>query len=141
MTSVTFATSSGSVESLNVSTRHGDTPTTATSQHRGMIDPDPSASNRDDQWVTPNRAGGGQPSDEFRWIDPPRPAWPVHIDQAGHTGATYRDRHRFTVGRDTPTRAAMSGLRSPSAANNTTRARDASPARTEEARTSRVSSS
>ena len=63
MMSVTLATSSGSVENLNVSARHGVTPndrhafnTVAWSSFSRF------ASSRDDQWVTPNRAGGGRTS-------------------------------------------------------------------------------
>jgi hypothetical protein len=55
--------------------------------------------------------------------------------------STYRDRHTFTIGRDAPTRSAISALRSPSEANNTIQAHCASPARTDDARTSRLSSS
>ena len=45
--------------------------------------------------------------------------------------SAYRARHRFTVGRDTPTRSAISAFSIPSEANNTIRARCASPARTD----------
>jgi hypothetical protein len=46
----------------------------------------------------------------------------------------YRDRHDTTVWRDTPTRAAISVFDTPSAANNTIRARCARPALTDDDR-------
>ena len=60
MMSVTLATSSGSVENLNVSARQGVTPNalqafdTVTWSSFSRV-----ASSRDDQCVTPSRAGGG----------------------------------------------------------------------------------
>ncbi len=59
-TSVTLATNSGSVENLNVSTRHGATPY---SRHAlatvALLTPSRRASSREDQCVTPNDFGGG----------------------------------------------------------------------------------
>src|SRR6478609_9642050 len=56
--SVTFATNSGSVENLNVSDRHGCTPT---SRHAfatvPLLVPRCAASNRDDQWEIPSFFG------------------------------------------------------------------------------------
>ena len=45
-----------------------------------------SPSSRDDQSVTPNRAGGGRNVSAmiFRWSTVSGPAWPIHIDQPGH---------------------------------------------------------
>ena len=60
MTSVTFATSSGSVENLNVSRRHGWTPYSRQARAIGAF-PTPRrvASSRLDQCVTPSFFGGG----------------------------------------------------------------------------------
>jgi hypothetical protein len=128
----------------NISVRHGVTPndrhafnTVAWSSFNRF------ASSRDDQWVTPNRAGGGRNVSAmiFRWSTVlGRPGRSSSTSPA-MPASTYRDRHTFTVGRDTPTRSAISALRSPSEANSTIRARCAMPARTDDARTNRVSSS
>jgi len=57
----TLATSSGSVENLNVSDRHGLRPHSAQIRATVMCDTPPtwSASSRDDQCVTPSFSGGG----------------------------------------------------------------------------------
>ena len=60
MTSVTLASSSGSVENLKVSAFHGFTPYRF--QASAMVTwlvPNRLASSRDDQCVTPRLAGGG----------------------------------------------------------------------------------
>ncbi len=137
MTSRTLASSSGSVENLNVSTRHGCNPH---SRHTWatltLLTPSSFASRREDQCVTPSRAGGasnvrstisvssivrGRPG-FGRSASPPMPS------------AAYRFFHAITVGLDTPTRLAISFVPTPSAASSTIRARCASPARTDGAR-------
>ena len=60
--SVTFATSSGSVENLNVSAFHGFTPYSSKSRRPWSGHPQPGASSRDDQCVTPSLLGGGSTS-------------------------------------------------------------------------------
>lgn len=55
--------------------------------------------------------------------------------------AAYRARQSITVGRDTPTFAAIAVFHSPSAANHTILARCANPARPEDDRTNRDSTS
>ena len=115
--SVTFATSSGSVENLNVSDRHGCTPssrhafaTVRCSTFRCA------ASNRDDQCVIPSLFGGGVSvaDDDLATGPPPRPTRPGLIDQ---TRPSRRRRtwpaRPITVGRDTPTRSAISVLTHP----------------------------
>ncbi len=104
-TSVSLATSSGSVENLNVSARYGFTPNSC--QAFATVEwstPTRAVRSRDDQCVTPNLAGGGFNVSatiarrstragrlgRSRSLSPPRP------------GSTYRDRHRFTVGRASP---------------------------------------
>jgi hypothetical protein len=58
--SVTLATSSGSVENLNVSTRHGATPTSRQAlATAGELVFQCVASSREDQCVTPYFRGGG----------------------------------------------------------------------------------
>ena len=59
-TSRTLASSCGSVENLNVSTRHGCRPQLRQIRET-VANPMPSsaASSRLDQWVTPSRSGGG----------------------------------------------------------------------------------
>ena len=140
ITSVTLATRSGSVENLNVSARHGVTPKARHAFNTvawSSFSRDPSS--RDDQCVTPSRTGGGvrvaamlsRSSTRFGRPDrspSTRPATPA---------SRYRKRHRFTVGRETPTRSAISALRRPSEASSTIRARCARPAGTDDARTSR----
>jgi hypothetical protein len=57
--SVTFATSSGSVENLKVCNRHGCTPTSRHAFATVLLDVfNLDASNRDDQCVTPKLFGG-----------------------------------------------------------------------------------
>ena len=101
------------------------------------------ASSRDDQCVTPSRAGGGvnvavtiRRGSTVRG----RPGRSSSASPSSPASA-YRDRHRFTVGRDTPTRSAISAFNIPSEANNTILARCASAARTDPDRTSPVSRS
>src|SRR5215203_4600065 len=105
--------------------------------------PKRSASSRDDQCVTPSRAGGGVSvsvtirrgsTDRFRpeRFSSASPAMPC---------SAYRIRHVFTVGRLTPTSRAMSTFGVPPAASNTIRARAASPARPALDRVSPTSSS
>ena len=58
--SVTFASSSGSVENLNVSAFHGLTPYSFhTAATVAWSTPSRGPSSRDDQWVTPRLCGGG----------------------------------------------------------------------------------
>jgi hypothetical protein len=55
--------------------------------------------------------------------------------------AAYRSRHPITVGRDTPNLTAIAVFDTPSAANNTIRARCGNPARTDLDRVNRASTS
>jgi hypothetical protein len=132
--SVTFATSSGSVENLNVSDRHGCTPTSRQAFATVLLlVPRWAASNRDDQWVIPNFFGGGFRVTEMifdRSTSRGRPDRGSSINPS-IPSASYRARHDVTVGRDTPTRAAISVLLIPSAANRMILARCANPARIE----------
>src|SRR3954454_21554265 len=60
-TSVTLATSSGSVENLNVYTRQGATPYSRQALATvPLLTPRGRGSSRDDQCVTPSRFGGGR---------------------------------------------------------------------------------
>jgi hypothetical protein len=130
-TSVTLATSSGSVENLNVSERHGWMPN---SRHARVTVASPSlslrASNRLDQWVTPRDFGGGLSvadtiaagstvrgrPDRGASASPPIPL------------RSYRARQAITVCRVIPTRRPISAFGRPSAASSTIRARATSPA-------------
>ncbi len=72
--------------------------------------PSRSASSRLDQCVTPRLFGGGVNVAVITFARstrsrPPRRPDPV---QAGQPSRAYRLRHRFTVGRVTPTRSAIS---------------------------------
>ena len=101
------------------------------------------ASSRDDQCVTAYFFGGGLSvaATIWRWstvrgrpdrASSSRPASPL---------AAYRSRQPITVGRDTPTCAAIAVFDNPSADSSTIRARCASPARPDDARVNRTSSS
>ena len=144
MTSVTLATSSGSVENLKVSERHGWTPYSR--QHRATVAlPTPSlaASSLLDQWVTPSDLGGG-----LRVAAMIRSCLTCRgrPDRASSCSPSMpcsanRSRHRSTVGRDMPTSSAIRVFAVPSPASRTILARFASPALTLDARVSRVSAS
>ena len=98
--------------------------------------PSRAASSRDDQCVTPSFFGGGMSVSVMM-----RP-WSTSRGRPGRASSCsptiprrmYRDRHDTTVWRDTPTRAAISVFDTPSAANNTIRARCARPALTDDDR-------
>src|SRR5262249_9721032 len=136
-TSVTFATSCGSVENLNVSDRHGATPYAFQARATVLFTtPRRAARSREDQCVTPSFFGGG-----FSVCVMTR-SWSINRGRpdrgASNNPATplreYRARQDTTVCRDTPTRAAISVFDTPSAANSTIRARCARPALSVEAR-------
>jgi hypothetical protein len=119
------------VENLNVSTRHGARPHFfQTLAMVTLLSPSSAASSRDDQCVTPSRAGGAsrvastiatssiccaRPGLGRSW-SPPRPS------------AAYRCFQEITVCLTAPTRSAISFVPTPSAASNTIRARWARPA-------------
>src|SRR5690348_16760566 len=109
-TSVTFATSSGSAENLNVSSFHGFTPYFFQIPATVVWSiPSRGASSRDDQWVTPRPAGGGVNVAEMTFASSTvfgRPGRFSSLNPAIPRSA-YRDRHRFTVGRDIPTSSAI----------------------------------
>ena len=76
----------------------------------GVLQPRRAASSRDDQCVTPRLAGGGVKVDVItaaRSTVRGRPGrfW---VSSPARPRSAYRDRHRFTVGRVTPTRSAIS---------------------------------
>ena len=152
----TFASSSGSVENLNVADRCGWIPKCF--QTRATVAWDTgfplrrsrSASNRDDQCVIPSSAGGS-----VRVIErissriaclmlggfPDRGS----SSKPGRPRSANRDRHRITVGSEHPTRSAICSPGVPSAASNTIRARSTTRAgepfaRTCFSRTARCSS-
>ena len=140
---MTFATSSGSVENLNVSAFHGLIPK---SFHAWAIVTwltfNRAASSRLDQCVTPRLFGGGvNVASTIRRGSTVR-GRPGRSSSASPANprSRYRFRHRSTVGRDTPTNSAISTFGVPSAASNTIRARIANPARTDDARASRTNS-
>jgi hypothetical protein len=133
-TSLTLASSCGSVENLNVSVRQGCRP------HLRQIlltqtweIPSWSAISRLDQWVTPSRGGGGSNVASTTSISstcagrpgfgrsssPPRPS------------AAYRFFQPITAGFDTPTRSTISFTGTFSAASSTIRARCAKRAGTD----------
>jgi len=132
-TSRTLASSSGSVENLNVSRRHGCT--WYRRQARATVaSPTPRrpASSRVDQCVTPRRSGGGSRVAAMMAASstvlgrPERgssssPAMPC---------AAYRSRHLMIVGRDSPRFRAASDVPDPSAQASTMAARSARPADT-----------
>jgi len=94
------------------------------------------ASKRDDQWVIPSFFGGGFNVTAIifdRSTSRGRPDLCSSINPS-IPSASYLARHDVTVGRDTPTRAAISVLLTPSAANKMIRARCAKPARIDDDR-------
>ena len=137
MMSRTLASSSGSVENLNVCRRQGWTPYRR--QARATVaSPIPScrASSRVDQWVTANFWGGGSSvavmmsSSATVLGRPDLGASP----NASIPSCANRTRHWITVGRETPSRRAIALVPSPSAAANTILARITRPARIEDDR-------
>jgi hypothetical protein len=132
------------VENLNVSDRHGWMPYPRQARATVAL---PilsfSASSREDQCVTPSLRGGGSNVAVMiaSWSTvrgrPERAA----SSRPANPEDSYRDRQSITVGRDTPTFAAISVFDTPSAASNTIRARWARPARIELARVHAVSRS
>jgi hypothetical protein len=132
-----LASNEGSVESLNVSRRHGCTPYR---RHARAIVACPirnsAASSLVDQCVTPSRCGGGSSvaamiaASSIVFGRPDRSASPSPARPA----AAYRSRHWITVGRDTPSRREIDDVPSPSPAANTIFARADTPARTDDDR-------
>jgi hypothetical protein len=141
-TSRTFASSSGSVENLNVSRRQGCSfhsrqirATDANEMPRCL------ASRRADQCVTPRDSGGAvnvATTTSASSITEGRPER-SRSPNASTPPDTYLLRHWITVGRVIPTRRAISAFGRPSAASSTIRARCANPASTVEDRTNAVS--
>src|SRR5215212_709045 len=108
--STTFASSSGSVENLNVSPFHGLTPYSFhTSATVAWSTPNRGPSSRDDQWVTPRLFGGGVRVAAITAARSTRRGRPggLSATRPAIPCSAYRDRHRFTVGRVTPTRSAI----------------------------------
>ncbi len=136
-TSRILASSSGSVENLNVCVRHGCT--FHFRQIRATVAndiPSSAPSRRADQCVTP-RCGGGAASvaantASSSWVAgrPERGRSP----SAASPPARYRLRQVSTVGPDTPTRRAISALATPCEASSTIRARVTSDTAALEAR-------
>jgi hypothetical protein len=94
------------------------------------------ASNREDQWVIPSLFGGGFNVTEMifeRSTSRGRPDRGSSI-RPSIPSASYLARQDVTVGRDTPTRVAISVLLTPSAANKMILARCANPARIDDDR-------
>jgi hypothetical protein len=94
------------------------------------------ANNRDDQWVIPSFFGGGFNVTAMifeRSTSRGRPDLCSSISPS-IPSASYLARHAVTVGLDTPTRAAISVLLTPSAANKMILARCANPARIDDER-------
>ena len=125
-TSRILASSSGSVENLNVSTRQGCT--FHLRQIRATVAkeiPSSAPSSRDDQCVTPSAAGGAARVAASTATSscvagrPDRGRSP----NAASPPAVYRLRQVSTVGPETPTRRQISALASPSAANSTIQVR------------------
>jgi hypothetical protein len=122
----------GSVENLKVSARQGWMPYSR--QMRAMVSrltPSSRARSRVDQWVMPSRGGAGlRVTDKIS----ARRARPTLWGRPGRGRSgnppsprrTYRPRQVMTVGRETPTRSAISVLVTPSAARSRMRARCAS---------------
>lgn len=136
--SVTFATSSGSVLNLKVCSRHGCTPTSRHALATVPLDVfNLAASSRDDQWVTPRLFGGVR---KVAAMIASRSTVRGRPDRASSTSpaipdSSYLLRHNVTVGRETPTRAAIAVLETPSAASSTILARCANSARIDDDRT------
>jgi hypothetical protein len=141
-----LASSSGSVENLNVSVRHGLIPYFLHARAT-VASPTPSwlASSRVDQCVTANVAGGGSSvaariaasSTVFGRPERGSSSRPAIPDSAN------RSRHLITVGRDSPSWPATAVVPAPAAEANTIRARSTCPADTVEERVhdSRISRS
>jgi len=91
-------------------------------------------SSRLDQCVTPSLFGGGVngAGDDRVVIHRPRPTRRRLVLQPGDSTALVMCRQSITVGRDIPTRAAITVLDTPSAASRTIRARSANPARNDQ---------
>jgi hypothetical protein len=96
--------------------------------HRGVPDAQMRRQHRLDQCVTPSFFGGRRNVAATIVREDARPPRPDLIGQSTDTAALVGARQLVTVGRDTPTRAAISTWVSPSAASNTIRARCANPA-------------
>ncbi len=132
-TSRTLASSSGSVENLNVSRRHGCT--WYRRQARATVaSPTPRrpASSRVDQCVTPRRSGGGSRVAAMMAASSTvlgRPERGSSSSPAMPCSAK-RSRHLMTVGRETPSLRAASDVPDPSAQASTMAARSACPADT-----------
>ena len=128
---VILASSSGSVENLNVSAFHGFRP-----QRRQIratvakLTPRWSASKRADQCVTPSLAGGGSNVAAMIACSSCTGGRPDRgrSSSAASPPVAYRTRQACTVGRLTPTSRPTSALLAPSAASNTIRACCANPA-------------
>src|SRR5512144_3310672 len=99
-----------------------------------LLSPSSAPNSRLDQWVTPNFSGGGSRVATTTRASSTRRGRPERgwSASAARPPPAYRSRHSCTVGRDTPTRPAISVLGAPSPANSTVRARCASPAFTPE---------
>jgi hypothetical protein len=133
----------GSVENLNVSRRHGCSP------HLRQIllthtceMPSWSASSRLDQCVTPSFSDGGSSVASTTATSSTCAGRPGLGRSANPSSppSRYRFFQPITVGLDTPTRATISLVPTPSAASSTIRARCAKPARNDDARIQRVNS-
>lgn len=130
-TSVSLASSCGSVENLKSSRRQGCSPHLCqTSMMLAVETPSSAASSRDDQWVTPSRFGGGSSVVTTIFTSSTVLGRPDRgrSSSALIPAATYRDRQWRTVGTDVPHRWATAVCGSPSAASSTIRARRVRPA-------------
>ena len=132
-TSRTLASSSESVENLNVSCRHGLM--WYLRQARATVaSPRPSClpSNRDDQCVTPSLTGG---SNVAAMIAESSTTFGRPLRRSSSSPAipcaANRSRHLITVGRETPSSLAVPDVPTPSATASTIRARSTCPAGTE----------
>ena len=128
---VEVGSSCGSVENLNVSRRHGCNPhlRQILATHTFEI-PSCSANSRLDQCVTPSRSGGGSSVASTTATSSTvfgRPGF-GRSSRPASPSAAYRFFHPITVGLDAPVRVAISFVPTPSAANNTIRARRTGPA-------------
>ncbi|GAA3512718.1 hypothetical protein GCM10022262_40870 [Georgenia daeguensis] len=105
--------------------------------------PNRAASSRLDQCVTPRLSGGGTNVAAITSARSTRRGRPVRDSSTNPLSprSAYRSRHRFTVGRDTPTRSAITWFPTPSAANSTILARCANDAITVAERVKRSNSS
>jgi hypothetical protein len=146
----TFASSSGSVENLNVPDRCGWIPkcfhTRATvACETGLPSRrNRAASRRDDQCVMPSSVGGSV-SVIARISSRTTGGMVGGFPDRGSSASpaipcsANRDRHRITVGSEQPTRSAISRPGNPSAANSTIRARSTTRAGDPRRRTCRSS--